>query len=109
MHALLAEIAPGGIAKEINAPDVGRFLEAVTPATPVEQVRYDLAVEPLDDIRRLDSQLKASHRRIPAAVRASGTSVIGLFGVEGAPLSGPVAMRVLVGVGWSRPGRTRWG
>ena len=26
--------------------------------------------------------------------------------VEGSPLSGPGAMRVLVGVGWSRPGRT---
>jgi len=29
--------------------------------------------------------------------------------VEGSPLSGPGAMRVLVGVGWSMPWRTRWG
>jgi hypothetical protein len=29
--------------------------------------------------------------------------------VERAPMSGPAAMRVLVGVGWSRLGRTRWG
>ena len=41
MHALLAELAGGGIAKEINASDVDRFLEAVHPATPVEQARYD--------------------------------------------------------------------
>ena len=34
LHALLAELAAGGIAKEINASDVDRFLEAVTPATP---------------------------------------------------------------------------
>jgi transposase len=91
MHALLAELAAGGIAKEINASDVDRFLEAVHPATPVEQVRYDLAVELLDDIRRLDCQLKASHRRIRDAVRASGTSLTDMFGV------GPIIAGMLIG------------
>jgi hypothetical protein len=70
---------------------VDRFLETLTPATPVEQTRYDLAVELLDDIRRLDSQLKASHKRIRDAVRASGTSVTDLFGV------GPILAAMLVG------------
>jgi transposase len=91
MHALLAELAGGGIAKEINASDVDRFLETITPVTPVEQVRYDLAVELLDDIRRLDAQLKASHKRIRDAVRASGTTVTDLFGV------GPIIAGMLVG------------
>jgi transposase len=91
MHALLAELAGGGIAKEINASDVDRFLEAITPATAVEQVRYDLAVELLDDIRRLDNQLKTSHKRIRDAVRASGTSVTELFGV------GPIIAGMLIG------------
>jgi transposase len=91
MHALLAELAAGGIAKEINASDVDRFLEAVHPATPVEQVRYDLAVELLDDIRRLDRQLKVSHKRIRDTVRVSGTSVTDLFGV------GPIIAGMLIG------------
>jgi len=91
MHALLAELAGGGIAKEINASDVDRFLAALTPATPVEQTRYDLAVELLDDIRRLDTQLKASHKRIRDAVRASGTTVTDLFGV------GPILAAMLIG------------
>jgi transposase len=91
MHALLAELAAGGIAKEINASDVDRFLEAVRPSTPVEQIRYDLAVELLDDIRRLDAQLKASHKRIRDAIRASGTSVTELFGV------GPIIAGMLIG------------
>jgi hypothetical protein len=55
MHALLAELAGGGIAKNINASDIDRFLEVLTPAGPVEQTRHDLAVELLDDIRRLDT------------------------------------------------------
>jgi transposase len=91
MHALLVELAPGGIAKEINASDVDRFLAGVTPTSPVEQARYDLAVELLEDIRRLDAQLKESHKRIRAAVRASETTVTDLFGV------GPIIAGMLVG------------
>ena len=91
LHALLLELAAGGIAKEINASDVDRFLAQVTPTTPVEQVRYDLAVELLDDIRRLDAQLKASHKRIRAAVAASGTSLTDLFGI------GPIIAAMLIG------------
>src|ERR687898_472636 len=91
MHALLAELAGGGIAKEINASDVDRFLAALTPATPVEQTRCDLAVELLDDIRRLDTQLKASHKRIRDAVRASGSTATDLFGV------GPILAAMLTG------------
>lgn len=34
LHNALAELSPGGIAKEINASDVDRFLERVEPATP---------------------------------------------------------------------------
>ena len=91
MHSMLAELAGGGIAKEINASDVDRFLEATIPSTPVAQVRYDLAVELLDDIRRLDGQLKVSHKRIRDAVRASATSLTDLFGV------GPVLAAMLIG------------
>jgi transposase len=69
---------------------VERFLGRVTPATPVEQARYGLAVDLLEDIRRLDA-LKASHKRIRAAVRASGPSVTDLFGV------GPIIAAGLIG------------
>jgi transposase len=91
MHALLLELAAGGIAKEINASDVDRFLAEVTPTTPAEQVRYELAVELLDDIRRLDAQLKASHKRIRAAITTSGTTVTDLFGI------GPIIAAMLIG------------
>jgi transposase len=91
MHALLMELAAGGVTKEINASDVDRFLAEVTPATLAEQVRYDLAVELLEDIRRLDAQLKASHKRIRAAVAASGTTLTELFGV------GPILAAMLIG------------
>lgn len=91
LHALLMQLDPGGIAKEINASDVDRFLAEVRPATPVEQVRFDLAAELLADIRVLDEQLKASHKRIRVAVTASGTTVTDIFGI------GPILAAMLVG------------
>ena len=91
LHALIAELAGGGIAKEMYASDVDRFLAGFHVGTPVEQVRYELAIELLDDVRRLDAQLKASHKRLRDAVRASGTSLTELFGI------GPILAAMLIG------------
>ena len=91
LHAMLAELSGGGIDKEIYASDVDRFLLEHKAETPVEQVRFDLVAELLDDIRRLDQQLKVSHKRIRDAVRASGTSVTEIYGI------GPIIAAMLIG------------
>ena len=91
LHAALANLSPGGISKELNASDAVRLLGAFDPMTPVEQTRYDLALELLDDVRRLDVQLKESYKRIKTAVRASGTSLTELYGV------GPILACALIG------------
>ena len=91
LHALLAELAPGGISNEINVSKAVAFLADVTATTPVEQTRVGLAHDLLDDIRRLDDQLKASHKRIAAAVRVTPTTVTDLFGV------GPITAAILIG------------
>jgi transposase len=91
LHALLGELVPGGIAKEINASTAERMLAGLTPATPVEAARREVAVEHLDDLRRLDEQMKASRRRIVDAVNASGSTVVELFGV------GPIVACALIG------------
>src|ERR1700730_14511801 len=67
LHALIAELVPGGIAKEIHASDAQRLLAGVETAPPVEVARHALALEQLDDLRRLDEQMKASKRRIAEA------------------------------------------
>ena len=91
LHALLLELDPGGISKKINASDVDRFLAAVVPETPVAQVRFDLATELLVDIRCLDEQLTASHKRIRTAVAGSGISVTDVLGI------GPIIAATLIG------------
>jgi transposase len=91
LHATLANLSPGGFSKELNASDAVRLLNDFQPITPVERVRYDLAHELLDDVERLDVQLKGSHRRIKTAVKASGTSLTDLYGV------GPILACELIG------------
>ena len=70
LHAALANLSPGGISKELNASDAVRMLGDFDPINPVEQTRYELALELLDDMKRLDVQLKESHKRIKTAVTA---------------------------------------
>ena len=61
------------------------------PATPVERVRHQLALELLDEVRAVDAQLKASHRRIRDAMKATDTSLTAIFGV------GPIIACMLIG------------
>lgn len=91
LHSLFAELSPGGIAKEMYVSDAEAFLSKVRPESPAQQMRFDIAFELIDDVRRLDEQIKASHQRIRLAVRASGTSVTELYGV------GPIHAAQVIG------------
>ena len=91
LHNALAELSPGGIAKELYVSDANRLLGSFEPATPIEHMRHQLALELVDDVARLDEQIKESHRRIRIAVRASKTSLTDLFGV------GPVLACSVIG------------
>jgi transposase len=91
LHAALNELSAGGIAKELNASDAERLLARIVPNTAVEQIRCELALELLADVRVLDAQLKDSHRRIRDAVRAADTSLVELFGV------GPIIAGMAIG------------
>jgi transposase len=91
LHSLLAELAPGGIAKELYVSDADALMARITPETLAQWVRHDLASELLDDVRRLDAQLKESHRRIRVAVKASRTSLTEIYGI------GPIIAAELIG------------
>jgi hypothetical protein len=81
LHAVLCDLVPGGIRKEISAGQAARILEQVRPADAVIKARCELAAEFLTDLRHLDTQLRDTDKKLAAAVRASGTSLTGIFGV----------------------------
>ena len=102
LHAVLCDLVPGGISKEISAAQATRILEQASPSGAVDQARAELAAEFPGDMRRLDAQLHRTRKKLAAAVRASGTTLTEVFGV------GPVIASTIIGdiAGVSRfPGR----
>jgi transposase len=81
LHALLAELVPGGMPSPLRTSRAAEMLEGIAPADPLGATRRDVAAEHLDDLVRLDTQLKACRKRITAAVAASGTKLTDTFGV----------------------------
>lgn len=81
LHALLAELVPGGIPNEINASSAQRLLDEVQPGGPVEVTRHTVAVEHLEDLRHLDTQMGDAKKRIADAITTAQTSLTELFGV----------------------------
>jgi hypothetical protein len=81
LHAVLCDLVPGGIGREITAAKAGRILGQVTPPGAVAEARCQLAAEFLADIRRLDAQLRDTKKKLTAAVKASRTSLTEVFGV----------------------------
>lgn len=94
LHRLLAELTPGGVRRELTAPKAAAVLARLRPRDEPGRLRRQLAMDHLGDVRSLDRRIKAVGVQIAAAVAATGTTLVGIFGV------GPViAGRILAEVG----------
>jgi transposase len=91
LHALVADLVPGGISKQVVASRAFALLERVAPTGAASVERHRLALELVDDLDRLETQRKASKTRIRTAVAASGTTLTDIFGV------GDVVAATLIG------------
>src|SRR5215470_6840653 len=91
LHAVLCDLVPGGHPKEISAAQAARILEQTSPSGAVDRARAELAAGFLEDMRRLDAQLRDTRKKPAAAVRASGTTLTEVFGV------GPVIAGTIIG------------
>ena len=91
LHAVLCELVPGGLSKEICAAQAAAILDRAEPGGAVQQARLELAAEFTADLRRLDAQLRETRKKLAVAVRASGSTVTEVFGV------GPVIAATVIG------------
>jgi len=91
LHAVLCELVPGGVSKAITAGQAAHLLASITPAESVAVARCELAAEFIEDLRRIDAQMRDTKKKLATAVRAAGTSLTGLFGV------GPVITAAVIG------------
>jgi transposase len=91
LHAVLCELIPGGIAGQIRASAAARLLEDFEPDGAVATARYELAREFLDDLVRIDEQIRTVKKRLAAVVAASKTTLTEVYGV------GPVVAATVIG------------
>jgi transposase len=82
LHAVLCDLVPGGHPKkDMSAAQAARALGSVEPVGAIATARYELAMDFLDDLRRIDTQMRDTKKRLEVAVKASGTTVAEVFGV----------------------------
>src|SRR5215468_10550635 len=91
LHAVLCELVPGGLSRPIYASCAARILQQITPPDAVAAARCELAAAFLEDLRRIDSELRETRKTLATAVQAAGTCLTGLFGV------GPVIAAAVIG------------
>jgi transposase len=91
LHALVAELVPGGIGTEVVVNQARSLLEGINPDDVAAIERHRQAVELVADIERLDAALRDSRARITTAVAASQTSLTEIFGI------GPIIAAMLIG------------
>jgi hypothetical protein len=80
----------------MTATQVARALAALEPAGAVQAARYELAMDFLADLRRIDTQMREAKKRLEVAVKASGTTLTEVFGV-GPYVAGTVPIEVSSG------------
>ncbi len=91
LHALLMELTAGGLGSEMTVNKAVSVLSSVEASDEVTRQRIMIATELVDDIARFETQMRASKKRIAAAVAASGTSLCDIRGI------GPIGAATILG------------
>ena len=96
LHAVLCDLVPGGMRQEISAGQAARLLEQVRPSDAVASARCELAAEFLADIRRLDAQRRATHKKLAAVVATASKNPAQPFDTDSKEDSFCVVRRPLI-------------
>ena len=94
LHRLLLELVPGGAPVFLSALQAKALLATARPRDVAGRTRRAMAAELLADLAAADRRLKASEKRLREAVTATGSQLMGLYGL------GPVgSARLLADIG----------
>ena len=81
LHALVADLVPGGISKQVVVCQARSLLADHPPIGAMAVERHALALDLVDELEQLNTQRKALRKRITVAVDASDTTLTEIFGV----------------------------
>jgi transposase len=93
LHALLAALVPGAVPAHLSADRAAGLLRHVRPSAGPRRTRRRLAGDLVREVRRLDADVKALEAQLAAAVEASQTTLVELFGI------GPILAAKILGRG----------
>jgi transposase len=91
LHALLAQLKPGGHRRQLSAKAASRMLQGIRTLDVVGEQRRTMAHTHLGDIRRLDRDIKANKAMVRKAVNAADTTLTDIYGV------GPMVAAFVIG------------
>jgi transposase len=91
LHAQLANLSPGGLAGTLSAKRARELLATIHPGNGVIAERKAQTIALLDDVIRLDGEIRDVKRRMTVAVSATRTSLLDLYG------AGPVVASIVIG------------
>jgi transposase len=91
LHAVLCELVPGGLARQLTAGHASDVLNEVSAQSPVMQAKLELAWDLVTDLQRIDAQRRDARQRTARAVAESHTSITEIRGV------GPIIAGAVLG------------
>jgi transposase len=81
LHAVLCELIPGGMPGQLYSAGVIKVLEGIQPEGAMATARYELACDHVIDLLRIDDQIRQTKKHMTVAVKASKTTLTGIYGV----------------------------
>jgi hypothetical protein len=90
LHAVLCELVPGG-SGQLYASKAAKMLDQLEPYNAIAAARHELGLQLLEDLRRVDEQMRETKKRIAQAVAASKTTLTEIFEV------GPIVAATVIG------------
>lgn len=91
LHRLIRELIPGGTPRSLTAERAEALLNEIEVSDPAGMMRVELAWDHVADLQRFDAAIDKVTLRIHAAVKASGSTLIRIYGV------GPVNAGLILG------------
>ena len=81
LHRLIRELIPGGTRRDLTAQRAFDLVTALEVDDPANEMRVELALDHIDDIRRFDLHIDELTKRINATVKESKTTLVRIYGV----------------------------
>jgi len=91
LHRLLCELIPGGGPNLLTAEKAFDLVNDLHPDDPANQMRIEIALDHIEDVKRLDAKIDDYTRRITTEVKASDTTLTRVYGI------GPVSAAAIIG------------